>query len=179
MQRATLLAVLMTVGIGWGLMQTAVAQDKPAQNPDATFVHMAASAGLAEVQMGKMAMERAASAEVKAFGQRMVDDHTAAYKELVAIAQAKRISIANKLDQQHQAMADKLAKLHGAAFDRAYMAGQLADHEQALILFTAEAKEGQDAELKAYAAKTLPALQEHAQLARNITTTQQGERAQR
>ena len=115
----------------------------------------------------------AASAEVKAFGQRMVDDQTATHKELMTIAHAKHIPIANQLEQQYRTMADTLAKMHSAAFDRAYMAGQLADHEQAVILFTAEAKEGQDAELKAYAAKTLPALQEHVQLARNITTTQQ------
>jgi anaerobic selenocysteine-containing dehydrogenase len=68
--------------------------------------------------------------------------------------------------------------IESGGVDRAYMAGQLADHEQAVSLFTAEAKEGQDAELKAFAAKTLPALQGHLQLARNITT-QQGERAQR
>jgi putative membrane protein len=179
MQRCTLLAVLITVGLSWGVGQTAVAQGKAAKNPDVTFVQKASGAGLAEVQAGKMAMERAASAEVKAFGQRMVDDHTHANQELMTLAQAKRLPVATKLDQKHQAMADKLATLHGAEFDQAYMAGQLADHEEAVRLFTTEAKQGKNAELKAFAAKTLPALQGHLQLARNITTQQKEERTQR
>jgi putative membrane protein len=179
MQRQTLFAILITVGLSWGVGQTAVAQGKAAKNPDATFVHQASGAGLAEVQAGNMAMERAAGAEVKAFGQRMVDDHTQANHELTTIAQAKRIPVANKLDQKHQAMVDKLAKLQGAEFDQAYMAGQLADHEEAVRLFTTEAKQGKDAELKAFATKTLPALQGHLQSARNITTKQKEERTQR
>ena len=76
-------------------------------------------------------------------------------------------------------MADKWATLHGAAFDQAYMAGQLADHEEAVRLFTTQAQQGKDAELKAFAAKILPALQGHLQLARNITTQQKEERARR
>ena len=181
MQQRTLLTVLIIVGLSWGVGQTAAAQrkSKSAKNPDATFVHQASGAGLAEVQAGKMALERAASAEVKAFGQRMVDDHTQANHELTTLAQAKHIPVTNKLDQKHQAMADKLATLHGAEFDQAYMAGQLADHEEAVRLFTTQAKQGKDAELKAFAAKILPALQGHLQLARNITTRQKEERARR
>ena len=181
MQRRTLLTVLIIVGLSWGVGQTAAAQrkSKSAKNPDATFVHQASGAGLAEVQAGKMAMERAASAEVKAFGQRMVDDHTHANQELTTLAQAKHIPVATKLDQKHQAMADKLATLHGTEFDQAYMAGQLADHEEAVRLFTTQAKQGKDAELKAFATKILPALQGHLQLARNITTQQKEERARR
>jgi putative membrane protein len=178
MQRRTLLAVLITVGLGWWLGQSTVAQDQAATNPDTMFVHKASHAGLAEVQMGKMAMARAASAEVKAFGQRMVDDHTQANQELMTIAQAKHIPVAHTFDQKHQAVADKLAALHGTEFDHAYVAGQLADHEEAVSLFTREAKEGKDAELKAFAAKTLPTLQEHLQLARNMTMKQKKERAQ-
>jgi putative membrane protein len=150
MQRRTLLTVLIIVGLSWGVGQTAAAQrkSKSAKNPDATFVHQASGAGLAEVQAGNMALERAASAEVKAFGQRMVDDHTQANQELTTLAQAKHIPVATKLDQKHQAMADKLAKLQGAEFEQAYMAGQLADHEEAVRLFTTQAKQGKDAELK-------------------------------
>ena len=179
MQRRILLAVLITVGLGWWAQQPTGAQGKAAKNPDATFVQKASGAGLAEVQAGNMAMERAASAEVKAFGQRMVDDHSQANQELTTLAQAKRLPVATKLDQKHQAMADTLATLHGAEFDQAYMAGQLADHEEAVRLFTTEAKQGKDAELKAFATKTLPALQGHMQLARNITTKQKEERAHR
>jgi putative membrane protein len=102
-----------------GLGQTAVAQKKKsAGHTDQSFVHMASSGGLAEVQLGQLATERAASPEVKQFGQRMVTDHTKANQELAAIAQKKNMPVAAELDPKHRTMADKLAKLQGAAFDR-------------------------------------------------------------
>ena len=78
----------------------------------------------------------------------------------------------------HGCMTDTIILTPPTEFDHAYMAGQLADHEEAVSLFTREAKEGKDAELKAFAAKTLPALQEHLQLARHITMKQKEARAQ-
>jgi putative membrane protein len=111
---------LLSLG-GWPL-QTAVAQEKtPAGHTDRTFVHMASSGGLAEVQLGQLALERAASPEVRQFGQRMVTDHTKANQELAAVAQTKQMPIATELDQQHRALADKLATLQGAAFDQEYL----------------------------------------------------------
>jgi len=136
------------------------------------FVMQAASSGMAEVQLGQLATERGASAEVKQFGQRMVDDHTKANQELLTLAQAKNIPVATEIDQQHQTMADTLATLEGAAFDRAYMTGQVADHEQAVRLFTTAATDGQDADVKAFAAKTLPTLQEHLHMAQALAAKQ-------
>jgi putative membrane protein len=172
MQRVIVCAALIAVSVGWWLTGTAVAQAERSRDNDRQFLMQAASSGMAEVQLGQLATQRAASAEVKQFGQRMVDDHTKANEELAALAQAKNIPVAKELDQQHQAMADTLATLNGAAFDRAYMTGQVADHEQAVTLFTTVAKEGQDAEVKAFAAKTLPTLQEHLQQARTLAAKQ-------
>jgi putative membrane protein len=179
MKRLILLAFLVAGGLGWWLAQPAVAQGKSTAHTDQTFVQQAASGGMAEVQMGKLAAERAASPEVKQFGQRMVGDHTQANNDLLALAQAQKISVPTALDQHHKTMADKLAALHGPEFDQAYMAGQVADHEKAVTLFTKEANEGQIPELKAFAAKTLPTLQTHWRMAKELTGKQQGERAQR
>jgi putative membrane protein len=163
-----------------GLGQTAVAQEKThAGHTDKTFVHMASSGGLAEVQLGQLATKQAASPDVKQFGQRMVDDHSKANQELATIAQAKNMPIATELDPEHRAMADKLTKLQGAAFDREYLLGQVADHEETVTLFMNQVKEGQDAELKAFASKTLPILQEHLQLVRGLVAKQSGEQSQK
>jgi putative membrane protein len=108
----------------------------------------------------------------------MVTDHTKANQELTTLAQAKHLPVATELDQKHQALAEKLATLQGAAFDRAYLAGQVADHAQTVRLFTTEAREGHDAELKAFAAQTLPTLQEHLRMVRALAPKQSGERAQ-
>jgi putative membrane protein len=163
-----------------GLGQTAGAQHKKsAGHTDQTFVHMASSGGLAEVQLGQLAAERAASPDVKQFGQRMVTDHTKANQELAEIARNKNMPVATDLDPKHQAMEDKLAKLQGAAFDREYLMGQVADHEQAVALFKNQVKEGKDADLKTFASKTLPTLQDHLKTVRALMAQQSGEHAQR
>ena len=179
MQRMITFAGLVAISLGVWLGQAALAQEKKqAGNPDQRFVQMASSGGLAEVQAGQLATERAASAKVKQFGQRMVTDHTKANQELAALAQAKNIPVATEMDQKHQAMADKLAKLQGAAFDRQYIADQVADHEQTVALFTTQSREGQDADLKALATKTLPVLQEHLRMVRALAAQQPGHQAQ-
>jgi putative membrane protein len=161
------------------LGQTTVAQDKtPAGHTDQTFVHMVANGGVAEVKFGQLAAERAASPDVQQFGQRMVTDHTKANQELATIAQAKHISIAPELDPQHRTLAAQLATLEGAVFDQAYLQGQVADHEQAITLFTTQSKEGQDADLRALASKTLPTLQAHLQMVRALVAAQPGAQAQ-
>jgi len=179
MQRIIIFVGLVAISLGVWLGQTAMAQEKKqAGNPDQTFVQTASSGGLAEVQAGQLAMERAASAEVKQFGQRMVTDHTKANQEFATLAQAKNMPVATKMDQKQQTMVDKLAKLQGAAFDREYIAGQVADHEQDVALFTNQSREGQDLELKAFAAKTLPVLQEHLRMVRALAAKQPGHQAQ-
>ena len=174
---------MIVVGLGvlslciW-LGQTTVAQEKtPVGHTDQTFVHMASNGGVAEVKLGQLAIERAASPEVKQFGQRMVTDHTKANQELAIIVQAKNMPIAPELDPQHRAMADKLATLQGAAFDQEYLQGQVTDHEQTIALFTTQIKEGQDADLKAFASKTLPTLQEHLHMVQALVAKQPSEHA--
>jgi putative membrane protein len=135
--------------------------------PDETFVQKAAMGGMAEVELGRIATEKAGSDEVKKFGQRMVDDHGKASEELKTLAQNKRITLATTLDPHHKAMQDRLAKLSGPAFDRAYMQAMLVDHKKDLNEFRMEAKSGQDPDVKGWAAKTLPTLEEHLKLAQN------------
>ena len=172
MQRTFICTALIAVSLGWWLTAMAVAQAARGSDNDRQFLLHAASSGMAEVQLGQLATERAASAEAKQFGQRMVDDHTKANQELRTLAPARNLPAAIAIDPKHQAMADQLATLHGAAFDREYMAGQVTDHEEAVMLFTAAAKESQDAEVKAWAAKTLPILKEHLQMARALAAKQ-------
>lgn len=172
MQRMFVCAALMVVSLGWWLTGMAVAQAARGSDSDRQFLLHAAGSGMAEVQLGQLATERAASAEVKQFGQRMVDDHTKANQELRTLALARNLPATIAIDPKHQVMADKLEPLRGIAFDREYMAGQVADHEEAVTLFTTAAKESQDAEVKAWAAKTLPTLQEHLQMARALVAKQ-------
>jgi putative membrane protein len=127
----------------------------------------AAAAGMAEVQAGQLAAQKAQSPQVKQFAQRMVEDHTAANGELMKLASARNLTPPAEPDRKHRAAIDKLGKQSGADFDRAYMKMQVADHEKTVALFEKQAKNGKGDELRQWASAKLPALREHLQMARS------------
>ena len=140
-------------------------------NPDRSFAQQAAAAGAAEVEAGKLAGDRASGEQVKSFARTMVNDHTAANDQLESIARGKGITLSKTPDKAHQDEMKKLSGMNGAAFDRAYVEGQLADHREAVALFERESRSGKDPELKRFAADTLPKLQGHLSMAENLSKT--------
>lgn len=132
------------------------------------FMTRAAEGGLAEIETSRLAVSKAQNAEVKQFGQQMITDHTRANNELKTLAGKKNITLPTEVDAMHKAMATKLSGLSGAEFDKEYMRGQVEDHERSVALFQAQADNGADAEAKALAAKTLPNLKMHLEMARKI-----------
>jgi len=141
---------------------------------DKTFVQKAAIGGLAEVEMGKLAQQKAGSDQVKQFGTRMVDDHSKANDELKQVASSKGIALPSDLDAKHKGKMAKLEKLSGAQFDRAYMDDMVADHKEDVSEFQKQAKSGSDADIKGFASKTLPTLQEHLTLAESTDKAVKG-----
>ena len=137
---------------------------------DSHFLMEAAQGGQAEVKLGQLAAERAASSDVKQFGQRMVDDHTRANQELMRIAGNKNVDLPQQPNAEQQETYDRLSKLSGAAFDRAYMSDMLKDHEKDVADFDKTSKQASDTDVKAFATQTLPTLQEHLQIARTISS---------
>jgi putative membrane protein len=135
---------------------------------DEGFVLKASEGGMAEVMAGKLAAKRASDAEVKEFAEKMVKDHSKANKELASLAGKKGFKVAKEVGEKHKAMAEKLAKLSGAAFDREYMAGMVKDHEMTVALFEKQGKSGKDEDLKDWAEKTLPTIKEHLKMAKEI-----------
>jgi putative membrane protein len=152
------------------LAPSAFAGQRQKAMTDQTFVQKAVVGGLAEVQLGKMAAEHAVSFEVQRFGQRMVEEHGQANQELMALVKQKGLSVPTALDEKHQKAANQLARLQGEAFDRAYIQQMVKDHEEDVRLFRTQAKEGQDPELKRFAADTLPTLEAHLKMARSLAT---------
>jgi putative membrane protein len=132
---------------------------------DNTFIMKAAQGGMAEVELGKLAQANASSDAVKQFGQRMVDDHSKANDELKRIAADKGVTLPSGPDAKSQATKDRLSKLTGKEFDRAYMEDMVKDHREDVAEFKKEANSGKDSEVKGFASKTLPTLEEHLKLA--------------
>lgn len=206
-------------------------------NSDRRFIMEAAHSSMAEVDLGKLAVERAMSPEVKKFGQHMIDDHSRANSELMQLASSKGVDLSMmashasgssasgsgassgatgsginphsgertgegadkgsvvqtggsgtntssasrskggddaKWSQRHHALVKKLSALSGAEFDREYMRQMVKDHSDTVELFQREASRGSDSEVKAWAAKTLPAIQEHLRMAREVSAKVSG-----
>jgi len=136
--------------------------------PDRKFVMEAAQGGMAEVEMGRLATERGASDEVKQFGQRMVDEHSKANTELAELATNMRFEPPKELAPEMAKMRDQLSQLSGADFDREYMRMMVEDHEKDVKKFERQATKGNAGSVKDFAAKTLPTLQEHLKMAKDI-----------
>ncbi|MDB5284421.1 MAG: outer membrane protein-like protein [Bacteroidota bacterium] len=128
---------------------------------DAEFATKAANAGMMEVKLGEIAGQKSKNAKVKDFGAMMVTDHTKAGNELKAIAANKNLVLPDSLGSGDQKMVDDVAKKNGTAFDKDYVDMMVNDHEKVIDAFKKEANDGKDAELKMFAANTLPVLQKH------------------
>lgn len=133
---------------------------------DRQFVMKAAMSDMAEIELGRLAVARGASESVKQFGQRMVDDHTRTSQQLMQIASTAGVMPPSALDPKHTALVAKMSRLSGAEFDRAYAKQMVKNHQEAVALFQRESTRGSHAELKSFAAATLPALQEHLAMSR-------------
>jgi len=128
----------------------------------------AAAGGEAEVQLGRLASEKASRSEVKEFGQMMVTDHTRANAQLMKIAQGTGSTAPHALKPEHKAAQDHLSKLTGEAFDRAYMQHMVKDHQKDVALFRKQSTDASDPDVKQFATATLPTLQKHLQRAQEI-----------
>jgi putative membrane protein len=141
---------------------------------DHHFLMDAAMGGLMEVELGRLAAQQGASDAVKQFGQRMVDDHSKANAELMSLASSKGITLPTELDEKHRQQVTKLQGLSGAEFDRASGKMMASDHAKDVSEFEKQGTRGTDADLKAFATKTLPTLQEHLQMARALPGAERG-----
>jgi putative membrane protein len=135
---------------------------------DQKFMLEAAMGGMMEVELGKVAVQKGSSEAIKKFGQRMIDDHSKANSELTALATSKGLTVPTELDAKHKTDVDKLSKLSGDAFDRAYAKEMLKDHTKDVSEFERQSTRAADADLKAFVSKTLPTLKEHLELAKSL-----------
>ena len=135
---------------------------------DQSFLKEAAAGGMMEVELGRVATQNAASDRVKQFGQRMVDDHSKANDELKQLAAREDVTLPGTMSAADKKQVDRLSKLHGVAFDRAYMQAMVDDHQKDVAKFRQQSTKAQDPDIKEFAARTLPTLEQHLQMAKDI-----------
>jgi len=141
------------------------AKDSTELSEDAKFAVAAANGGMLEVELGKLAKNKAIAPKAIAFANMMVTDHTKANTELKALAGTKFITLPAILDSKKQKDYDDMSKMKREEFDKTYIDYMVKDHKEDIELFKKEAQEGKDAELKAFAAKHVPILEHHLQMA--------------
>jgi len=191
-----LLSTLFVFAFGAAMTLTAVAQENKTSTPedknpngtamsskgsagvsmaDKTFIKKAAQGGLAEVELGKLATEKASNEEVKKFGQRMVDDHTKANDQLKDVAAQKHIDLPTEPTAKDKATKARLEKLSGERFDLAYMRDMVMDHKTDVSEFARESQSAKDPALKNFARRTLPTLRQHLKEAEKLAPQQKNQ----
>lgn len=138
------------------------------EDNDAKFMVEAASGGMMEVALGQMAQQKARDQRVKDFGAMMVRDHTKANDELKALAASRNVSLPTTVGEDHQKHIHDLEQKTGADFDKDYMSMMVDDHEKDIKQFENTSDKGNDANLKAFASKTLPVLHVHLDSAKAV-----------
>jgi len=128
---------------------------------DAEFATKAAAGGLAEVELGRLALTKTTNAKLLKFANMMISDHGKANEELAGIAKKKNITLPAALDKDHEQKKDELSKKSGKDFEKAYTDAMVDGHKKTLKLMQDESKEGKDADLKAFALKTTSIVQTH------------------
>jgi putative membrane protein len=146
----------------------------PLSATDKAFVQDATEGNRAEIELSRVAVERASHPEVKKFAQHLIDDHTKVGDELSKLAAEKLVKGDGTLSPKHNQALSKLSKLTGSEFDRQYMAAMVDDHVTTVTKFETEARAAQDQELKSFAATNLPTLREHLEHARTLAATMDG-----
>lgn len=176
------LSTLFVISFGAAMTLSAAAQEGKGTSSkqsagtasaDTMFVKKAARGGIAEVELGQLAVQKASSEEVKKFGQRMVDDHSKANDELKQVAAQQHIDLPQEASAKDKATKARLEKLSGEQFDKAYMSDMVKDHQKDVAEFERESKTAKDPAVKSFAQQTLPTLKEHLKEAEKIAPKQQ------
>jgi putative membrane protein len=141
---------------------------------DKDFVKSVAESSATEVHLGKLAQEKASSDAVKELGKRMVDAHTQTSEQLKQAAAALNMQLTGEPPRKAKKAEEKLAKLSGDDFDRAYAKMAADEEKQAVKQFEREAKNGKVAGVKDFAGKNLPAAQERRQQAEELASAGTG-----
>lgn len=141
---------------------------------DSSFMKDAAESGLFEVQAAQIAQQKGTDAQVKTFAQTMVDDHSKANQELQSLAEQKGVTLPTSPSVGEKAKLGTLNHWTKSGFDHHYADDQVSAHKDAVKLFTKESTDSKDADLKAWAAKTLPTLQHHLEMAQQLADSTKG-----
>ena len=162
--KKTTLAAALAMALAPLAGTTAAAADRGG----AQFMMNVARAGAAEVELSRLATQRADERDVRRFADQMVNDHARMGEDLRRLAAREGVRLPSGMDANHRAAYNRLRRMNGDAFDRAYARQMANDHEQALALFREQARNGRDREVRDFAQRALDTIEHHRQMARDL-----------
>jgi len=148
--------------------------ERPAAKPldDAAILGILGEANKGEIEMGKLAQQKAQDAQVKDFAQKMVDDHTKLLEDLQKVAQEQNVQLPTTPDAKHQKLMKKMQSLSGEKFDRQYMQAMVKDHKQAIKLLNRTEKSAKADAVKSAAQQAEPQIRDHLQMAQSVSKSE-------
>jgi|ERR1043166_3105748 putative membrane protein len=162
----------LAVGLGapltWGAESSRAELRGQLNSKDYKFLSEASQGGQMEVQLGELAKQNGGGQAVRDFGERMVNDHKKANDELKQLAASKQATPETTITSKEDSRMNRLQKLSGVDFDKAYLSDMIKDHKKDLKEFEEASKNAADPELRAFAEKTLPTIQQHLQTAQDL-----------
>lgn len=164
--RSMVAAVICVASLGAAVAASSAGADL--SRGERKFLEGIARHSMAEIQTGKIAEARGANREVKNFGKLMVEEHGKGYESVVQLAKAKGIALPGEPDAAHWKQVDKLKALSGAEFDRRYVEAMIKDHEKDVKAFQKMSRGAKDPDVKTFATKTLPMVEGHLAMARQL-----------
>ena len=135
---------------------------------DTAFLKQAAASGMAEVKMANIGKTKAARADVKEFSEMIATDHTKVNAELKTLAASNGVDLPTEIDGKHVAMCAALDECSPADFDREFLSAMVTGHQKGVARYDQAANKATDTDVKAFAAKTLPALKAHLEKAKKL-----------
>jgi putative membrane protein len=162
----------LVVSLFLGSIAVASADDKKSDDQpfdDITFVQTAMGDGMHEIELGKIADEKAKNPEVKKFAERMIKDHTNAGEGLKVAAKAANIPVPEIMDEKLKKHVEFFKNYRGSDFDSDYIKHMVKDHTEAVALFSRASTEAKNKSIRDFAAKTLPTVREHLELAKKLS----------
>ena len=171
-QGSMLATTAVLLGMTGAALLTAVVPARATGNlmtaTDKMFVVKAAQGGIAEVMTSRLALSHSSNKNVLMVARRMIKEHGVANADLKQTTMKIHVMAPSHTDPMHMAAYAKLSRLHGAAFDKAYMSGQVKDHDATVALFKTEIEKGQESPIRGFATKYLPTIQDHTIMIHNV-----------
>lgn len=164
------LAAVMSTMAMMGSFAASASADEKMNAMDKQFTTKVSQGNIAEIKTSQLALKKSSDKRVRMIATMLIQQHGVAQKDLKAVARLHQVSLPADTDPMHKREYRMLSRMSGTAFDKAYMKGQVRDHNATVALFNKQLANGNETHVRSYAAKYLPDIQNHTMMIHNVAS---------